>query len=62
MYSTNFAIDMPRVMSSKSGCDDVKTVGVMTQIRDCDVTGIVYMLPYILDVVSYIEVVMSKVL
>ena len=61
MHSTKFAIDMPRVMSYKSGCDDVKTVGVMTQISDCDVSCIGYMLPYILDVVSYIEVVMSKV-
>ena len=43
----------------KSGCDDVNTVGVMTQISGCDVTCIVYMLPYVLDVVSYIEVVMS---
>ena len=44
---------------TKSGCDVVNKVGVMTQISGCDVTCIVNMLPYILDVVSYIEVVMS---
>ena len=43
---------------TKSGCDDVNRVGVMTQISGYDVTCIVYMLPYILDVVLYIEVVM----
>ena len=37
----------------------MSTVGVMTQISGCDVTCIVNMLPYILEVVSYVEVVMS---
>ena len=44
---------------TKSGCDVVNKVGVMTQICGCDVTCIVYKLPYIVDLVSYIEVVMS---
>ena len=39
----------------------IQWVGVMTQISGCDVTCIGYMLPYIMDVVSYIEFVMSKV-
>ena len=60
-YSVKDAIPMPSLMSYKecvwcsqySGCDDTDS--------GCDVTGIVYMLPYILDVVSYIEVVMSSV-
>ena len=34
-------------------------VRVMTLISGCDVTHIVYMWPYVLDVVSYIEAVMS---
>ena len=42
-----------------SVCDVVNRVRVMTQISCCDVTWIVYMLPYILDVVSYIVAVMS---
>ena len=36
-----------------SGCEDTDS--------GCDVSCIAYMLPYILDVVSYIEVVMSYV-
>ena len=40
-------------------CDVVNRVRVMTPIRGCDVTGVVHMSPYILDVVSYIEAVMS---
>ena len=47
-------------VKSNSGCE-VNKVGVVTQISGCDVTCVVYMLPYILDVVSYIEVVMSSV-
>ena len=43
----------------QSGCDDGNRVCVMTQLSGYDDTCIVYMLPYILDVVSYIEVVMS---
>ena len=42
-------------------CDVVNRVRVMTPISCCDVTWIVYMLPYILDVVSYIVAVMSYV-
>ena len=38
---------------------DVNRVRVMTQISGCDVTCIGYMWPYMLDVVSYIEAVMS---
>ena len=38
--------------------DVLNRVRVMTWISGCDVTCIVYMLPYILDVVSYIEAVM----
>ena len=41
--------------------DVVNRVRVMTQISGCDVTCIVYMWPYILDVVSYIEAVMTQV-
>ena len=37
---------------------DVNRVRVMTQISGCNVTCIVYMWPYILDEVSYIEAVM----
>ena len=40
-------------------CDVVNRVRVMTPIGCCDVTCIVYMFPYILDVVSYIVAVMS---
>ena len=40
-------------------CDVVNRVRVITPISCCDVTCIVYMLPYILDVVSYIVAVMS---
>ena len=47
-------------------CDVIQRVGVMLSILGCedrdsvyDVSCIVYMLPYILDVVSYVEVVMS---
>ena len=29
---------------TKSGCEVLNTVGVMTQISDCDITGIVYIL------------------
>ena len=43
----------------QSVCDVVDRVRGMTPIRGCDVTRIVYMWPYILDVVSYIEAVMS---
>ena len=43
----------------QSVCDVLNRVRVMTQISGCDVTCIVYMWPYILDVVSYIEAVMS---
>ena len=32
---------------------------VMTKISGCDVTGIVYMWPYIMDAVSYTEAVIS---
>ena len=38
---------------------DVNRVSVRTQISGCDVTCIVYRWPYILDVVSYIEAVIS---
>ena len=41
--------------------DVVNRVTVMIQINDCDVTCIVYMWPYILDVVSHIEAVMAQV-
>ena len=44
---------------TKSGCEVLNTVGVMTQISDCDITGIVYILNCILDVVSYVKVVLS---
>ena len=43
----------------QSVCYVLNRVRVMTQISGCDVTCIVYLWPYILDVVSYIEVVMS---
>ena len=44
---------------TKSGCDALNTVGVMTQTSDCDVTWMVYILHCILDVVSYVKVVLS---
>ena len=44
---------------TKSGCDALKTVGGMTQTSDGDVTWIVYILNCILDVVSYVKVVLS---
>ena len=50
---------MPSVMSYKSGCDALNTVGVMTQTSDCDVTWIVHILNCILDVVSYVKFVLS---
>ena len=61
LYSANDATHMASVMSSKAwvwcclycGCEDTDC--------GCDVSCKVYMLPYILDVVSYIEVVMSSV-
>ena len=37
----------------------LNTEGVMTQTRDCDVTWIVHMLNCILDVISYVKVVLS---
>ena len=40
------------------GFDVVNRVRVRTQISGCNVTCIVYMWPYILDEVSYIEAVM----
>ena len=43
----------------QSVCDVVNRVRMMTKISVCDVTGIVYRWPYILDVVSHIETVMS---
>ena len=43
----------------QSMCDVINRVRVMTQISGCDVTCIVYMWPYILDMVSYIEAVMA---
>ena len=44
---------------TKSGCDALNIVDVMTQSSDCDVTKIVYILNCILDVVSYVKVVLS---
>ena len=44
---------------TKSGCDALNTVGVMTQTSYCDVTWIVYILNCILDVVSYVKFVLS---
>ena len=43
----------------RSVCDVLNRVRVMTQISGCDVTCIVYMWPYILDVVTYIEPIMA---
>ena len=43
----------------QSVCDIVNRVRVMTQISGCDVKRILYMWPCIVDVVSYIEAVMS---
>ena len=43
----------------KSGCDSLNTAGVMTQNTDCDITWMVYILNCILDVVSYVKVVLS---
>ena len=43
----------------QSVCDVLNRVRVMTQSSGWDVTCIVYMWPYILDVVSYIEAVMA---
>ena len=45
----------------QSVCDVVNKVRVMTQISGCDVTCIVYMWPYILDVIPYIQSVISQV-
>ena len=44
---------------TKSGYDALNTVGVMTQINGCDFTWVVHILHCILDVISYIEVVLS---
>ena len=43
----------------QSVCDVLNRMRVMTQISGSDVTSIVYMWPYMLDVVSYIEAVMA---
>ena len=43
----------------QSVCDVLNRVRVMTQISGSDVTCIVYMWPYMLDAVSYIEAVMA---
>ena len=43
----------------QSECDVLNRVRVMTQISGCDVTCIVYMWRYMLDVVSYIEALMA---
>ena len=40
-------------------CDVVNRVRVMTKISGSDVRGIVYMWPYIMVAVSYIEAVIS---
>ena len=45
----------------QSVCDVVNKVRVMAQISGCDVTCIVYMWPYIVDVIPYIQSVMSYV-
>ena len=42
-----------------SVCDVLSSVRVMTQVSGCDVTCIVYMWPYMQDVVSYIEALMA---
>ena len=44
---------------TQSVCDVLNRVRVMTQVSGCDVTCIVYMWPYMLDVVSYVEAVMA---
>ena len=51
MYGECDVIQRMRVMLSLQGCEDTDS--------GCDVSCIVYMLPYILDMVSHIEVVMS---
>ena len=56
MYSAKDAIHYPSVRSCRV-CDVVNRVRVMTQISGCNVTCIVYMWPYIMDEVSYIEAV-----
>ena len=58
MYSAKVSIHYLSVMSYRVW-DDLNRVRGMTQISVCGVTCIVYMCPYILDVVSYIEAVMS---
>ena len=53
MWYTQYALS-----NSSAAVDVMKGIlGVID--RGCDVSCIVYMLPYILDVVSYIEAVMS---
>ena len=65
LYSAKDTKQMANVMQYRvcvaieSVCDVVNTVRVMTPNSGCDVTRIVYMWPYILDVVSYIEALMS---
>ena len=65
MYSAKDTKQMANVMQYRvcvaieSVCDVVNTVRVMTLICGSDVTRIVYMCPYTLDVVSYIEALMS---
>ena len=44
---------------TQSVCDVLNRVRVMTQVSGCDVTCIVYMWPYMLHVVSYIEAVIA---
>ena len=58
MYSEKDAIHYPSDVI-QSVCDVVNRMRVMTKISGCDVTGIVYMWPYIMDAVSYIEAVIS---
>lgn len=46
-------------MSHKDWVEVVNTVGVRTYNSGCDVTCVVSMFPCILDVVAYVEVVLS---
>ena len=59
MYSENDAAHMVSVMSYKNWVWCCLYCGSEDTASGCDVSGIVYMLPYILDVVSHIEAVMS---
>ena len=59
MYSEKRCHTLSECDVIQSVCDVVNRVSVRILSSGCDVTCTVYMSPYILDVVSYIEAVIS---